>query len=80
MGGAAGAGALNDLAAQSGHGNASTLVQDVVEGFDELAQIREMLNSRYDDPKSGKAEPIDGEEFFEYLRRSEMNSLTFGNT
>ena len=60
---------LNDLAAQSGRGNAAELVQDVVEGyFDELAQTRDMLNSRYDDLKSGRVKPIDGEEAFARLK------------
>ena len=39
--------------------------------FDELARTREMLNSRYDELKSGKVKPIDGEEFFENLRQRE---------
>ena len=43
--------------------------------FDELAQTREMLNSRYDDLKSGRVKPIDGEEFFESLRRREDELL-----
>ena len=30
-----------------------------------------MLDSRYYDLKSGRVEPIDGEEFFETLRRRE---------
>ena len=60
---------LNDLAAQSGHGNADELVQNVVEGyFDELAQTRDLLNSRYDDLKSGRVKPIDGEEAFARLK------------
>ena len=68
---------LNDLAAQSGRGSAAALVQDVVGGYiDELSQTREMLNSRYDDLKSGRVKPIDGEEFFESLRRREDALLT----
>src|ERR1017187_5866378 len=60
---------LKDLAAQSGRGTAEELVQDVIEGyFDELAQTREMLNSRYDDLKSGRVKPIPGEEVETYLR------------
>jgi hypothetical protein len=52
------------------------LVEDAVAGyFDELAQTREMLNSRYDDLKNGKVEPIDGEAFFENLRRREDELL-----
>jgi len=31
--------------------------------------MREMLDGRYDDIKSGRVKPIDGEEFFESLRR-----------
>jgi len=68
---------LNDLAAQAGRGSADELVQDVVEGyFEELAQAREMLDSRYDDLKSGRVKPIDGEEFFETLRRREDQLLS----
>jgi hypothetical protein len=67
---------LIDLAAQSGRGSADALVQDVVEGyFDELAKTRAMLDSRYDDLKSGRVKPIDGEEFFEDLRRREDELL-----
>jgi hypothetical protein len=66
---------LNDLAAQSGR-RTDDLVQDALAGyFDELVQARDMLNSRYDDLKSGKVKPIDGEEFFESLRRREDELL-----
>jgi len=67
---------LKDLATQTRRGSADELVQDVVEGYsDELAQTREMLNSRYDDVKNGKVKPIDGEEFFADLRRREDELL-----
>jgi hypothetical protein len=67
---------LNDLASQSGRGSAEALVQDVVGGYiDQLAQTREMLDSRYDDLKSGKVKPVDGEEFFESLRNREDDLL-----
>jgi hypothetical protein len=60
---------LKDLAAQSGHGTADELVQDVVEGyFDELAQTRDMLDGRYDDLKSGKVKSIPGEEVEAHFR------------
>ena len=53
---------LNDLAAQSGR-KADELLQDALAGyFDELACTRGMLNSRYDALKSGRVQPIDGEE------------------
>ena len=35
----------------------------------ELAQTREMLDNRYDDLKSGRVKPLDGEEAFAKLRR-----------
>jgi len=67
---------LKDLAAQSGRGTADELVQDVVEGYiDELARTRDMFNSRYDDLKSGRVKPTDGEEFFDKLRRREDELL-----
>jgi hypothetical protein len=60
---------LKDLAAQAGRGTADELVRDVVEGyFDELAQTREMLGSRYDDLKSGRVKPIPGDEVEAYFR------------
>jgi hypothetical protein len=59
---------LNDLAAQSGRGT-DELLQDALAGyFDELVQTRGMLNSRYDELKSGKVKPIDGEEAFARLK------------
>jgi predicted DNA-binding protein len=66
---------LNDLAAKTGRG-ADELVQDVVAGYvDELAGVREMLDGRYDDLKSGRVKPIDGEAFFEQLRQREDERL-----
>lgn len=59
---------LQDLAAQSGRGTADKLVQEVVEGyFDELAQTRNILDSRYDDLKSGRVKPIPGDEVETYF-------------
>ena len=59
---------LNDLAAQSGRGP-DELLQDALAGyFDELVQTRDMLNSRYDELKSGRVKPIDGEEAFVRLK------------
>ena len=60
---------LKDLAAQSGRKTADELVQDVIEGyFEELARTRTMLNSRYDDLKSGRVKPIPGDEVEAYFR------------
>jgi hypothetical protein len=59
---------LHDLAAQSGRAT-DDLVQDPLAAyFDDLVQTRDMLDSRYDDLKSGRARPIDGEEAFARLK------------
>jgi hypothetical protein len=59
---------LYDLAAQSGRG-AEELLQDALAGYlTELGQTRELLDSRYDDLKSGRVKPIDGEEAFARLK------------
>ena len=59
---------LDELATETGRPTGE-LVEDVVAGyFDELAQTRDMLNSRYDDLKSGRVKPIDGEEAFARLK------------
>jgi hypothetical protein len=59
---------LNDLAAESGRGT-DELLQDALAGYlDELVQTREMLNDRYDELKSGRVTPIDGEEAFAKLK------------
>ena len=66
---------LNDLAVRTGRAT-DDLVQDVVAGYvDEVAAVHEMLDSRYDDLKSGRAKPIDGEAFFENLRQREDEHL-----
>jgi predicted transcriptional regulator len=59
---------LEEMARESGR-PADKLVQDAVAGFvDDLAGTREMLNSRYDDIKSGKVKLIPGEEIEAYFR------------
>jgi predicted DNA-binding protein len=59
---------LNALATETGRA-ADELVQDAMTGYlEELAEVRGMLDSRYDEIKSGKVKPIDGEAFFERLR------------
>ena len=53
---------LERLASDTGR-PADELLQDALAGyFDELAATREMLNSRYDDLKSGRVKPISGAE------------------
>jgi hypothetical protein len=58
---------LADLAAKSGRG-ADELAQDVIAGYlGELSEVRGMLDSRYDDLKSGRAKLIPGEEIEAYF-------------
>lgn len=60
---------LNDLAALNGRGSAAELVQNVVEGyFSEVFEVRQVLDSRYDDLKSGRVKPIPGDEVIARLR------------
>jgi predicted transcriptional regulator len=59
---------LEQLARDSGIA-ASELVQEAVAGYvDELAETRELLDSRYDDIKSGRVKLIPGEEVEAYFR------------
>lgn len=50
--------------------SANDLVEDAIAGYlSEAAEVREMLDSRYDDIESGRVRPVDGEEAFAYLRQ-----------
>jgi hypothetical protein len=45
------------------------LIEDALAGYvPELAQTREMLDSRYDDLKSGKVKPISRDEIITHFR------------
>ncbi len=59
---------FNELAAQSGRGTDELLQDALATYFDELAKTRDMLDSRYDELKSGRVKPIDGEEAFARLQ------------
>jgi predicted transcriptional regulator len=60
---------LHQLAAKTGRAT-DELVEDAMAGYlTELAQTRTMLDGRYDDIKSGRVEPVDGEQAFARLRR-----------
>lgn len=66
---------LNDVAATTGRAP-EQLVEDALAGYlEELAAVRETLDSRYDDLKSGRVKPIEGEAFFERLRQREDDLL-----
>jgi len=59
---------LKDLSAQSGRGT-DELVEDAMAAYvEELFATRDLLNSRYDDLKSGRVKPIDGEEALARLK------------
>ena len=66
---------LSDLATASGRAP-DEIVEDALAGYlDHVASLRGTLDSRYDDLKSGKVKPIDGEAFFEGLRKRETDLL-----
>lgn len=62
---------LNELASKSGRPT-DELVEDAMAVYlSEVAELRGMLDSRYDEIASGRVKPIDGEAFFEELRKRE---------
>jgi predicted transcriptional regulator len=66
---------LQELAAKSGRGT-DDLVEDALAGYlQELASVRDMLDARFDDVRSGRVKPIAGEAFFEELREREEELL-----
>ena len=59
---------LKDLATQSGRGT-DQLVEDAMAGYVvELLKVREMLDHRYDDLKTGRVRPIPGDEVEAHFR------------
>jgi len=59
---------LQELAARTGRAP-EELVEDARAGYlRELAQVRDLLDGRYDDIKSGRVQPLDGDEAFAKLR------------
>ena len=66
---------LAELASRSGRAT-DDLVEDALSGYlTEIAETRERLDGRYDDIKSGRVRPLDGEAFFERLRQREDERL-----
>jgi predicted DNA-binding protein len=66
---------LNELASKSGR-RPDDLVEDAMAAYlTEVAELRNLLDGRYDEIKSGSVQPIDGEAFFEDLRRRESELL-----
>jgi predicted DNA-binding protein len=66
---------LHELASKSGR-RTDDLVEDAMAGYlAEVTETRNLLDSRYDDIKSGRVQPVDGEAFFETLRQREDELL-----
>jgi predicted transcriptional regulator len=60
---------LQELATKSGRAP-NDLIEDAMAAYlQELAQVRDMLDSRHDDLKTSRVKPVDGEEAFANLRR-----------
>jgi hypothetical protein len=69
---------LQELAKQSGR-EPDELVEDAMSGYlVELTALRGMLNDRYNDVRSGRVTPVDGEQAFEQLRAKSRDRRTRG--
>jgi hypothetical protein len=62
---------IDQLVADTGRAPEKLFEDAVVAYVAEFAWTREMLDGRYDDLRSGRVKPIDGEAFFESLRKRE---------
>jgi predicted DNA-binding protein len=63
---------LQELAEETGRAT-DELVEDAIAGYlAELSEVRKMLDDRYDDVRSGRVHPLDGEEAFGLLRRKSL--------
>ncbi len=64
---------LNQLSAETGRAK-EELVQDAMAGhLAKLSQVRDTLDTRYDDIRSGRTRPIDGKEAFTRLRQKKTD-------
>jgi predicted DNA-binding protein len=60
---------LQELSTQTGRAP-NDLIEDAMAGYlQELAEVRGMLDGRYDDLKNGRVKPLDGEQAFANLRQ-----------
>jgi len=59
---------IDQLVADSGRAPEKLLEDALAIYLDEVAATREMLDSRYDDLKSGKVKPVPGDEVLARLR------------
>ncbi len=66
---------LDELAPQSGRPT-DELLEDAIAGFlARVTEVRDLLDDRYDDVRSGRVKPVDRETFFEDLRQREEKLL-----
>jgi predicted transcriptional regulator len=64
---------LQELAATTGRAP-DELVEDAMTGYlSELTQVRDTLDGRYDEIKSSRVQPIEGETAFAQLRQKSQN-------
>ena len=64
---------LQELAAKTGR-PPDDLIEEAMAGYlRELAEVREVLDARYDDLEHGRVKPIGGESAFSALRRKSNN-------
>jgi predicted transcriptional regulator len=67
---------LQELAATTGRAP-DDLVEDAMTGYlAELSEVRNMLDTRYDDIETNRVQPIDGEEVFRQFRRKSALNQT----
>lgn len=66
---------LDRLALDVGRGTEELVREVVTEYVHEIADVRQTLDRRYDDLKSGRVNPINGQAFFESLRQREDELL-----
>jgi hypothetical protein len=53
------------------------LIEDAVVGyFEELAQTRKMIDSRYDDLKSGRVKPVSGDQVVAHFRAKSASRVS----
>jgi predicted DNA-binding protein len=69
---------LNELAVKTGRSTAD-LIEGAMAGYlAEVAETRTMLDGRYDDVKSSRVKPIDGEQAFASLRQKSKDRRSGG--
>jgi hypothetical protein len=59
---------IDEWVTETGRGPEELIEDAVAAYFEELTQTRELLNSRYDDLKSGRVKPVSGDEVAAHFR------------